>query len=119
MLKDKIIGTCASALLLIPGLAAAQAQSTAGNPLVGYTKVETISSYKGPELLPKPDKIVIYDFFVPADAITIDKSIAAGPLGHGPVGQLLPGRSNDDSSPEKVTEHVQDSFARALIKELE
>jgi hypothetical protein len=93
------------------------AQSDPANILVGATNVHTLSSYQGSEPLPKPDKTVIYDFAVPADAITMDRSAGARLLGHGPLARLR--GEPQDTSPEAVIEHVQASFAKAFIKELQ
>jgi hypothetical protein len=93
----------------------ASAQSSPEKLLVGDTKIETISSYKGVETLPKPGLFLIYDFTVPPDVITTDEFAAARlRQRHRPARG-----SEDDASPEQVAEHVRASVSKTLQSELQ
>jgi hypothetical protein len=92
----------------------AMAQNASGNILTGDVKADVLKRYSGPEVLPKPDKVVIHDFAVPVGAITTDKSIA-GQL-HRDV--MLRHGVDEDSSPEALAQQVQAAFTKALAGEL-
>lgn len=92
----------------------ATAQNSVGNILTGEAKVEIIKSYSGSELLPKPEMVVIKDLAVPAEAITTDESVAAQLHRK----RMLRRGSDEDSTPEVLTQQVQASFAEALASEL-
>ena len=90
----------------------ATAQSSAGNVVTGKARVELISSYSGVAPLPKPQSVIIQDFTLAGDVIT-DESTAARlhrhlSLRHG---------SDEDSTPEVLTQQVQASFSKTLIQE--
>jgi hypothetical protein len=91
------------------------AQSATQKLLAGDTKVQMLSSYKGPEL-PKPDRILVYGFDVAPDAITMDNSAAARLLGRGIVGRLK--SDTHDDTPEQAAEHLNDAFTKNLVREL-
>lgn len=114
MLKSTI------ALLVITGaivVAArlANAQNPAKNLPVGDPKVETVSNYTGPDPLPKPVRILVYDFVVPSNVVSMDESMAARIHRRH---TLLRG-SDDEASPEDVAQHVQAAFSKALVSELQ
>jgi hypothetical protein len=92
-----------------------KAQNAAEKLLAGRAKVETIQNYNGPGPLPKPDEIVLYDFAVPSDVVTMDESMAAR-LRRRHLAML---GMDSDSSPEAVAQQIQKSFSKALIKELQ
>jgi hypothetical protein len=92
-----------------------KAQNAAEKLLVGNAKVETIQNYKGPGPLPKPDEIVVCDFAVPSDVVTMDESMAAR-LRRRHLALL---GMNSDSSPEAVAQQVQKNFSKTLVKELQ
>src|SRR5258708_18345338 len=92
----------------------AMAQNAAGNILTGDVKADVLKRYKGPGVLPKPDKVVIHDFAVPVGAITTDESIA-GRL-HRRI--LLRHGVDEDSSPDALARQVQAAFTKALAGEL-
>jgi hypothetical protein len=109
MMRKKGLVLCAVAM----GAHAAMAQSSAGNIVTGEAKVEIVNSYTGSPTLPKPEKVVIQDFAPVGDIIT-DKSAAARlhrrlSLRHG---------SDEDSTPDVLTQQVQAVFTKALIEEL-
>jgi len=88
------------------------AQSSSGNIVTGEAKVEMISTYNGCEALAKPEKIMIQDF-TPVGDIVVDESAAARlhrrlSLKHG---------SDEDSTPEVLTQQVQAAFSKALMEE--
>jgi len=92
---------------------AAIAQSSAGNIVTREAKVKIIRSYIGPESLAKPEKVVIQDF-TPVGQIITDESAAAQL--HRRL-SLLHG-SDEDSTPEILTQQVQAIFSKTLIEEL-
>ncbi|HYL06868.1 MAG TPA: DUF4410 domain-containing protein [Thermoanaerobaculia bacterium] len=81
--------------------------------LVGDTKVEVLAKYQG-DALPKPDKVLIDDFTVPASVISVDESPAAKV--HRPKRQVQGAAAG---SPEAVAQQVRASFAKALLSELQ
>jgi hypothetical protein len=92
----------------------AMAQNSAGNVLTGDVKAKVVKRYSGPQALPKPDKILVHDFTVPAGDITTDKS-AAGQL-HRAIMQRH--GVDEDSSPEVLAQRVQAAFTKSLTAEL-
>jgi hypothetical protein len=90
------------------------AQNSSGNIITGDVKADVLKRYSGTENLPKPEKIVIHDFAVPAGGIKTDESIA-GRL-HRDV--TLRHGTDEDSSPEVLAQQVQSAFAKALASEL-
>jgi hypothetical protein len=109
-----------SAVWIIAGLtsllpaAGVQAQNAAKRLLFGDTQVEILSKYQG-DALPKPEKLLIYDFAVPADVISVDESAAArlNRQRRRTVG------ADSNASPEAVAKQVQASFSKSLLKELQ
>jgi ethanolamine utilization microcompartment shell protein EutS len=90
------------------------AQNSAGNILSGDVKADVLKRYSGAEALPKPHKVLIQDFAVPARQVTTDESIA-GEL-HRDV--MLRHGVDEDSSPEVLAQQVQAAFAKTLANEL-
>lgn len=93
------------------------AQNTAEKILVGDTKVTMIQSYRGKEKLPKPAQAIIYDFDVPSDVITIDKSVGAHILNNDPIAHMK-GDAGQESDPVAVAAKVQAAFSKRLVREL-
>jgi len=93
-----------------------KAPNAVQNLVIGDTKVETLSRYQGPEPLPNPKQVLVYDFDVPPEVVTMDESAAARI--HRRRFHLLHS-SDDDSSPEKVAQQVQTHFSKILVTELE
>lgn len=92
-----------------------EAQNAAQKLLVGNAKVETIQKYNGPGPLPEPVEIVVYDFAVPSDVVTMDESMAAR-LRRRHLALL---GINSDSSPDAVAQLVQKSFSKALVTDFQ
>ena len=92
----------------------AMAQNSAGNILIGDVKADVLQRYGGPEALPKPNRVLIRDFTVPVDDITLDESVA------GELHRRLMLRlgADEDSSPEVLAQRVQTAFAETLTDEL-
>ena len=90
------------------------AQNSVGNILSGDVKAEVVKRYSGPGALPKPDKILIQDFAVPARETTTDESIAARL--HRTV--MLRHGVDEDSSPQVLAQQLQAAFAKTLAGEL-
>jgi len=107
-----IIGIVGMAALM--AAAAAHAQDAAKKVLVGDAKVEVVASYQG-EPLPKPNKVLICDFTVSPDVVTMDQSAAARLQR-----RRLERREPDaDSSTAALAQQVQGAFAKTLISELQ
>src|SRR5262249_24919760 len=105
--------TCFVLCFVAVAAQAATGQSSAGNIVTGEAKVEIISSYNGSTTLAKPEKVVMQDFTQVGD-ITTDESAAARL--HRRL-SLLHG-SDEDSTPEVLTQQVQAGFSKTLIEEL-
>ena len=92
----------------------AMAENSAGNILIGDVKADVLQRYGGPEALPKPNRVLIRDFTVPVDDITLDESVA------GELHRRLMLRlgADEDSSPEVLAQRVQTAFAETLTDEL-
>jgi hypothetical protein len=103
------------AMLSVPAISIAQ--SNAEKVLVGDTKVTMIQSYSGKDKLAKPPQVIVYDFNIPSDVITIDHSHAAHILDNGPIARRR-GDAGEQSDPEAVAAKVQSAFSKGLIKEL-
>ena len=91
--------------------AALQAQNAAQKLLVGDTKVEIVAKYQG-DALPKPDKVLIHDFKVPSDVVSIDSSPASRVHRRRAAAAAA-------SSPEATARQIQASFSKALVHELQ
>lgn len=112
--RIRIIGrTCLAFCLVTMAARVATAQSNAGNVVTGEAKVTIVSSYSGRATLAKPEKILIQDFTPVGDIVT-DESAAARLHRH----LALRRGSDEDSTPEVLTQQVQDSFSKTLMKEL-
>ena len=105
----------AVACLLVAATGQAQnaVKKAAKKVFVGDTKVETVAKYQGGPL-PKPEKVVIYDFTVPGDVISVDTSPAARMTRRGKTAEGEP-----KSSPEVVARQVQSAFSKSLVSELQ
>jgi Domain of unknown function (DUF4410) len=102
-------------ILALP--AASVAQNGAEKVLVGDTKVTMIQTYSGKDKLSKPPQVVVYDFDVPPDVITIDDSRAARIFDEGPIARRR-GDAGQESDPEAVAAKVQSAFSKKLVKAL-
>lgn len=96
----------------------AHAQNTAEKILVGDSKVTVIAGYSGKDKLPSPSKIVLHDFDVPSEIITIDHSAAANILGNGPLARRR-GTAGQDQDPAAVAQSVQSQFSETLLSNLQ
>ncbi len=103
---------CAIVTLVFP--VPGKSQSSSGSFLGGKTNTVVISSYQGTDSLPKPNRIVIYDFAVPLDSVAIDDSLGARLHQR----RLLRPASEADVSPEAVARRVQAAFSMALVSTL-
>lgn len=105
--------TCFAIYLMAMAAQVATAQTNAGNIVTGEAKVKIVSRYSGTATLPKPEKVLIQDFTPVGDIVT-DESAAARLHRH----LSLRHDSDEDSTPEVLTQRVQASFSTTLIKEL-
>lgn len=104
--------TCFVLYVLAATAQVATAQSSTGNIVTGEAKVENINTYNGSEDLAKPEKVMVQDF-TPVGDIIMDESAAARlhrrlSLKHG---------SDEDSTPEVLTQQVQAAFSKTLMEE--
>jgi hypothetical protein len=74
-------------------------------------------SYGGTDKLPKPALVSVYNFDLPRDVITIDKSPAAHILNNDPIAHMK-GDAGQKSDPAAVAAKVQATFVKRLTKEL-
>jgi hypothetical protein len=93
------------------------AQNTVGKVLVGNTKVTMVHSYSGKDKLPKPTQTTVFDFDLPIDVVTIDRSMEAHILNHDPIAHIK-GDAGQASDPAVVARKVQAAFSKRLINEL-
>ena len=91
----------------------AHAEQSAGNILTGNAKVVVIKRYSGPTL-PKPEQVILDDFMISDQSVVTDDSIA----GRLRRRRLLRHGTDEDSSPQVLTAHVQAAFRKALVCEL-
>ena len=100
--QRKICGLFAAAMLLSSG---AHAQG----PLAAKINVTPISVYTGSTPLPKPTKILVYDFAVNPDDVQVDKLQSMRPR------HLITG----DKKPDAVAASAGKKFSQELVKDLE
>jgi Domain of unknown function (DUF4410) len=103
-----ILATASSALL---------AEGPVRKFLNGDTKVTVLDSYKGSECLSKPTSLVVSDFDVPNDVITLDKSMAQRAASYGVVAHIK-GDTGRDASQSRVAADINAAFAKKLKSEL-
>jgi len=90
------------------------AQNNVGNFYMGEVKVDVLQSYHGSLALPKAQKIVIQDFSVDPQVISMDESAA----GRMHTRLFLRRDPEDASAPTALAQQVQASFSKALINDL-
>jgi len=78
------------------------------NPLSAHVQVTDIQGYSGGKTLPKPSKILVYDFAISPVDVQVDKSQEVR-LRH-----LIEG----DKNPEKVGENAVNELSKELVKAL-
>jgi hypothetical protein len=78
------------------------------NPLSARVEVTNVQSYSGGKSLPKPSKILVYDFAISPSDVQVDKSQEVR-LRH-----LVEG----DKNPEKVGENAVNELSKELVKSL-
>jgi len=83
----------------------------AEGPLASHVDVQVLQSYAGGQSLPKPEKIVVYDFTVDPENVTLDKS---------KVDEIRPSSHlrNREHDPAKLGQKVADKLASELAKDL-
>lgn len=106
-----ILGTIVVAVSI---QASAQTQSNGlKSVLVGDLNVQVLQSRTGSDSLPKPERILVFDFNVPPELIAMDESFA---------GRLQTRRSSrrgiNESTPEQVAQRVKEVFSRTLLQSL-
>jgi len=109
--KDVSKLTIALPLAAILSLSACASQ----NAMTGEAKIERVSSYQG-GVLPKPDQVLVRDFRMAPEVITIDDSMSARLHSH--LNLLTGAGEGDQSSSQAVAQQVQATFSKALLTEL-
>jgi hypothetical protein len=107
----------ASLAALFAATLSSSAQNAVEKVLVGNTKVTMVHSYSGRDKLPKPALVTVFNFDLPIDAVTIDRSMEAHILNHDPIAHMK-GDAGHASDPAAVAAKVQAAFSRRLINEL-
>lgn len=90
---------------------AVTAQNKAEKLLVGDTKVSVIAGYKGEAKLAAPLKIVVHDFDVPSEIITVDHSPASHILSNSPIARMK-GDAGQEEDPAAIARKVQTAFPK-------
>jgi hypothetical protein len=103
---------CGIVSLVFPG--PGKSQSSSGSFLGGKTNTVIIANYQGSDPLPKPNKIVIYDFAVPLDCIAMDDSVSAQMHRR----RMMRRGADADYSPVAVARQVQTAFSETLVSTL-
>ncbi|WP_052200165.1 DUF4410 domain-containing protein [Terriglobus sp. TAA 43] len=93
------------------------AQNKAEKLLVGDTKVTVIAGYKGEAKLTVPAKIVVHDFDVPSEIITVDHSPASHILSNSPIARMK-GDAGQEEDPPAIARKVQAAFSKTLLNDL-
>jgi Domain of unknown function (DUF4410) len=106
----------ASLAALFAASLSSSAQNAVEKVLVGNTKVTMVHSYNGKDKLPKPALVTVFNFDLPIDTVTIDRSMAHI-LNHDPIAHMK-GDAGQASDPAAVAAKVQAAFSRRLINEL-
>ncbi len=86
-------------------ISAAQAQG----PLGAKINVTPLASYSGSNPLPKPEKILVYDFAINPDDVQVDKTQSLRPR------HLITG----DQKPDSVAASASKKYSEELVKALE
>jgi Domain of unknown function (DUF4410) len=107
----------ASIATLFVATLSSSAQNAVEKVLVGNTKVTMVHSYSGKDKLPKPALVTVFDFDLPIDVVTIDRSMEAHILNHDPIARIK-GDAGQASDPAAVARKVQAAFSKRLISEL-
>jgi uncharacterized protein DUF4410 len=76
------------------------------------TEVETIHEYYGKSLLPRPDRVLVYDFAVSANDVKLNSAIGAR------LANLVTGAQENEEQ-VKVGRAVAKALAESLVKELD
>lgn len=84
------------------------APARAAGPLAAKVKVTTLQSYRGTSPLPKPDKILVYDFPVEQDDVQVDKLQKLRPR------HLIAG----DENPDAIANKARKAFSKELMAKL-
>lgn len=98
----------ASLALLLPIILSISLNARLDGPLAAHVEITPLNSYSGSKALPKPQKILVYDFsFDPAD-VQVDKTQQIRP-------RHIIAR---DENPKHIGENAAKTLSRELIKDL-
>jgi hypothetical protein len=85
--------------------------------VIGDTEVTVVENYKGSASLLRPTQAIVYDFDVPSDVITLDRSAAQYLRDHGLIAHIK-GDVGRNSTRDSVAAAVKAEFSKTLVKEL-
>ena len=73
---------------MFAGILPSSAQNSAQKIFIGDTKVTMLHSYSGTDRLPMAALVTVFDFDVPPDVVTIDKSVPAHVLDNDQIARM-------------------------------
>ena len=97
----------AAGLLVVMSICALPGSARAENPITSKVEVTNLQSYTGAPL-PKPTKILVYDFAIDTSKVQVDRSEKIRPR------YMITG----DESPEAVAKKASAKFSQELVKKL-
>ena len=100
LMTGKVLLPVATILCILP------AHSRAEGPLTARVTVTSLQSYSGSDPLPKPTKILVYDFVIDTSNVQVDQSQKMRPR------HMISG----DENPEAVAQKVSANFAAELVR---
>src|ERR1700743_2027503 len=86
------------------------ATTRAEGPLAVKVNVNTLQSYSGSDVLPKPTKILVYDFTVDTSNVQVDQSQKIRPR------HMITGDENPDTVAKKASTKFSDELVAKLAK---
>ena len=82
----------------------------AKNPIV-HVDVKVVSSYKGQQPLPKPERVLVYDFTVASNAVKTDPMPG--------IRQRIHNAGSSDDAKTQAARQTQDEITSDMVKELQ
>jgi hypothetical protein len=101
--------TTRSVLLLTAVASLGAAVAFGGGPLAAKVKVTPLKSYDGSNPLPKPERLIVYDFAIDTSAVQVDQSQKIRPR------NVITGAEK----PEVIARKASSKFSAELVKKLQ
>jgi hypothetical protein len=76
------------------------------------TKVRSVSSYRGDESLPRPDRVLVYDFAISPEQVSLNRGLFAR------LGREVTSASTTESELQ-IAREVADGFSTELVKRIQ